>query len=95
MFFSKHHYLFQGTYIYFDYEKWGQRKKEGFTFEYKYLEDRDLNWGPKTIRHSLSGPRSPNHCDIDIGTRSVLGCRATVLIDFIGLFKRLYILCYI
>ncbi|KYM76316.1 CCR4-NOT transcription complex subunit 3 [Atta colombica] len=32
-----------GTYIYFDYEKWGQRKKEGFTFEYKYLEDRDLN----------------------------------------------------
>ncbi|KAF4524552.1 hypothetical protein B566_EDAN002827 [Ephemera danica] len=33
----------QGTYIYFDYEKWGQRKKEGFTFEYKYLEDRELN----------------------------------------------------
>lgn len=33
----------QGTYIYFDYDKWGQRKKEGFTFEYKYLEDRDLN----------------------------------------------------
>uniref|UniRef100_A0A1B6CDM7 CCR4-NOT transcription complex subunit 3 n=1 Tax=Clastoptera arizonana TaxID=38151 RepID=A0A1B6CDM7_9HEMI len=33
----------QGTYIYFDFEKWGQRKKEGFTFEYKYLEDRDLN----------------------------------------------------
>jgi CCR4-NOT transcriptional regulation complex NOT5 subunit len=33
----------QGTYIYFDYEKWGQRKKEGFTFEYKFLEDRDLN----------------------------------------------------
>ncbi|KAK7590882.1 hypothetical protein V9T40_002495 [Parthenolecanium corni] len=32
----------QGTYIYFDYEKWTQRKKEGFTFEYKYLEDRDL-----------------------------------------------------
>ncbi|XP_070185926.1 CCR4-NOT transcription complex subunit 3-like isoform X3 [Littorina saxatilis] len=32
-----------GTYIYFDYEKWGQRKKEGFTFEYRYLEDRDLN----------------------------------------------------
>ncbi|XP_032822809.1 CCR4-NOT transcription complex subunit 3 isoform X2 [Petromyzon marinus] len=31
-----------GTYIYFDYEKWGQRKKEGFTFEYRYLEDRDL-----------------------------------------------------
>lgn len=33
----------QGTYIYFDYEKWGQRKKEGFKFEYRYLEDRDLN----------------------------------------------------
>ncbi|RWS28209.1 CCR4-NOT transcription complex subunit 3-like protein [Leptotrombidium deliense] len=33
----------QGTYIYFDYEKWGQRKKEHFTFEYRYLEDRDLN----------------------------------------------------
>lgn len=33
----------QGTYIYFDYEKWGQRKKEGFIFEYRYLEDRDLN----------------------------------------------------
>ncbi|XP_054167950.1 CCR4-NOT transcription complex subunit 3-like [Oppia nitens] len=33
----------QGTYIYFDYEKWGQRKKEGFTFEYRYLEDRELN----------------------------------------------------
>lgn len=32
----------QGTYIYFDYEKWGQRKKEGFTFEYKYLEDREI-----------------------------------------------------
>ena len=35
--------MFQGTYIYFDYEKWGQRKKEGFTFEYRFLEDRDLN----------------------------------------------------
>ncbi|XP_013793176.1 CCR4-NOT transcription complex subunit 3-like [Limulus polyphemus] len=33
----------QGTYIYFDYEKWGQRKKEGFIFEYRFLEDRDLN----------------------------------------------------
>lgn len=33
----------QGTYIYFDNEKWSQRKKEGFTFEYKYLEDRELN----------------------------------------------------
>ncbi|GFY52431.1 CCR4-NOT transcription complex subunit 3 [Trichonephila inaurata madagascariensis] len=33
----------QGTYVYFDFEKWVQRKKEGFTFEYKYLEDIDLN----------------------------------------------------
>lgn len=40
--FNKFFEFFQGTYIYFDYEKWGQRKKEGFTFEYKYLEDRDL-----------------------------------------------------
>ncbi|XP_015763384.1 PREDICTED: CCR4-NOT transcription complex subunit 3-like isoform X2 [Acropora digitifera] len=32
----------QGTYIYFDYEKWSQRKKEGFTFEYRYLEDKEL-----------------------------------------------------
>jgi len=31
-----------GTYIYFDFEKWSQRKKEGFTFEYRYLEDKDL-----------------------------------------------------
>ena len=36
-------FSFQGTYIYFDYEKWGQRKKEGFTFQYQFLEDRDLN----------------------------------------------------
>jgi len=33
----------QGTYVYFDFEKWGQRKKEGFTFEYRFLEDRDLD----------------------------------------------------
>ncbi|CAB4061860.1 CNOT3 [Lepeophtheirus salmonis] len=32
----------QGTYIYFDFEKWGQRKKEGFTFEYRFLEDKDF-----------------------------------------------------
>ncbi|EDV28313.1 uncharacterized protein TRIADDRAFT_21593 [Trichoplax adhaerens] len=32
----------QGTYVYFDFEKWQQRKKEGFTFEYRYLEDKDL-----------------------------------------------------
>jgi len=31
-----------GSYIYFDYEKWTQRRKEGFTFEYRFLEDRDL-----------------------------------------------------
>uniref|UniRef100_A0A915MXF9 CCR4-NOT transcription complex subunit 3 n=1 Tax=Meloidogyne javanica TaxID=6303 RepID=A0A915MXF9_MELJA len=32
----------QGTYVYFDFEKWVQRKKEQFTFEYKYLEDKDF-----------------------------------------------------
>lgn len=32
----------QGAYIYFDYEKWAQRRKDGFTFEYKYLEDNDV-----------------------------------------------------
>jgi len=32
----------QGTYVYFDYEKWQQRRKDGFTFEYRYLEDREL-----------------------------------------------------
>ena len=31
-----------GAYIYFDFEKWMQRKKDGFTFEYRYLEDRDV-----------------------------------------------------
>lgn len=49
--------LFQGTYIYFDYEKWTQRKKEGFTFEYKYLEDRDLTWSQfviiRWLKHKL------------------------------------------
>lgn len=49
---------FQGTYIYFDYEKWGQRKKEGFTFEYKYLEDRDLNWARRD-RSPPPAPRRP------------------------------------
>ncbi|VDO46153.1 unnamed protein product [Onchocerca flexuosa] len=33
----------QGTYVYFDYEKWSQRKKEQFTFEYRYLEDKDFD----------------------------------------------------
>lgn len=29
-----------GSYVYFDFEtSWGQRIKENFTFEYKYLED--------------------------------------------------------
>eukprot|EP01130_Rhizamoeba_saxonica_P005430 TRINITY_DN2173_c0_g1_i1.p1 TRINITY_DN2173_c0_g1~~TRINITY_DN2173_c0_g1_i1.p1 ORF type:complete len:412 (-),score=123.48 TRINITY_DN2173_c0_g1_i1:37-1272(-) len=33
----------QGTYVYFDYETgWCQRKKAKFTFEYRYLEDKDL-----------------------------------------------------
>ncbi|VDN50410.1 unnamed protein product [Dracunculus medinensis] len=32
----------QGTYIYFDFEKWAQRKKEQFTFEYRFLEDKDF-----------------------------------------------------
>jgi len=32
-----------GTYVYFDYETgWCQRKKTEFTFEYRYLEDKDL-----------------------------------------------------
>ncbi|MEN2500315.1 MAG: trophectodermal cell differentiation [Marteilia pararefringens] len=31
-----------GSYIFFDFEKWLQRTKENFTFEYKYLEDKDL-----------------------------------------------------
>ncbi|CAJ0942048.1 unnamed protein product, partial [Mesorhabditis belari] len=33
----------RGTYIYFDYEKWAQRKKESFVFEYRYLEDKDFD----------------------------------------------------
>lgn len=33
----------QGTYVYFDFEKWSQRKKEAFTFEYRYLEDKDFD----------------------------------------------------
>lgn len=32
----------QGSYVYFDFERWSQRKKEQFTFEYRYLEDRNL-----------------------------------------------------
>jgi len=33
----------QGTYVYFDYETgWCQRKKTEFTFEYRFLEDKDL-----------------------------------------------------
>ncbi|KRZ78993.1 CCR4-NOT transcription complex subunit 3, partial [Trichinella papuae] len=32
----------KGTYIYFDFERWMQRKKEDFTFEYRYLEDKEL-----------------------------------------------------
>ncbi|GIY30827.1 CCR4-NOT transcription complex subunit 3 [Caerostris extrusa] len=33
----------QGTYVYFDFEEWAQMKKEHFTFEYKYLEDKNLD----------------------------------------------------
>jgi len=33
----------QGTYVYFDYERWAQRKKEQFMFEYRYLEDKDFD----------------------------------------------------
>ena len=40
--YAYHLYSPQGTYIYFDFEKWSQRRKEGFTFEYRYLEDKDL-----------------------------------------------------
>ncbi|KAG0433345.1 CCR4-NOT transcription complex subunit 3 [Dictyocoela muelleri] len=33
-------YYEQGTFLFFDYEvTWSHRKKTGFTFEYKYLED--------------------------------------------------------
>lgn len=34
----------KGTYVFFDYENWAQRKKEQFIFEYKYLEDKDLDF---------------------------------------------------
>uniref|UniRef100_A0A7E4ZXB4 Not3 domain-containing protein n=1 Tax=Panagrellus redivivus TaxID=6233 RepID=A0A7E4ZXB4_PANRE len=33
----------QGSYVYFDFERWAQRKKDLFVFEYRYLEDRDLS----------------------------------------------------
>lgn len=32
-----------GTYKYFDYEYWGMGRIDGFIFEYKYLEEVDLN----------------------------------------------------
>lgn len=32
-----------GAYMYFDYENWRQRCVEGFTREYRYLNDRGLN----------------------------------------------------
>lgn len=63
---------FQGTYIYFDYEKWGQRKKEGFTFEYRYLEDRDLQW--------------PDSQERD-GWRASKWWRVTELLTFLGLLS--------
>ena len=45
------------------FEKWGQRKKEGFTFEYKYLEDRDLSsyqfkMSNKVTVYTVPGPSS-------------------------------------
>jgi len=33
----------QGSYLYFDFEKWVQRQHDSFIFEYKYLEDHDLS----------------------------------------------------
>ncbi|KAI6240167.1 Not1 domain, CCR4-Not complex component [Aphelenchoides fujianensis] len=33
----------RGSYLLFDFEKWTQRKMEDFTFEYKYLEDTDVD----------------------------------------------------
>lgn len=30
-----------GSYLYFDFERWTIREKNDFTFEYKYLEDKD------------------------------------------------------
>lgn len=65
-------FCFQGTYIYFDYEKWGQRKKEGFTFEYRYLEDRDLQW--------------PDSRERD-GWRASKWWRVTELLTFLGLLS--------
>lgn len=32
-----------GTYVYFDIEQWQQRTKEDFTFEYKFLEESNLD----------------------------------------------------
>jgi len=32
----------QGTYIFFDYERWQTRKRDNFVFEYKFLEDREF-----------------------------------------------------
>lgn len=35
--------LHQGTYIFFDYHSWTQRKQDNFKFEYIFLEDKDLS----------------------------------------------------
>jgi len=32
----------QGAYIFFDYTQWQTRKRDSFTFEYKFLEDREF-----------------------------------------------------
>ncbi len=34
---------FEGTYLYFDVDQWKVQQKKDFTFEYRYLEDRDLS----------------------------------------------------
>lgn len=33
----------QGNYICFDYENWKTKKRENFTFEYRFLEDKEVD----------------------------------------------------
>ena len=35
--------VYQGTYLFFDTQRWQARKRENFRFEYQYLEDRNLS----------------------------------------------------
>lgn len=35
-------FLPQGSYVYFDFVEWVQKNLDSFTFEYKYLEDKEL-----------------------------------------------------